>query len=526
VTTENDQPTAARPRWTLRRWVTFAAAAAAALAVLAILGGSIAIVRLTEDRERLADQLDPAARLASELSTAMINQETGVRGYALSRQTDFLEPYHEGRTAEQAASIDLRRVIGDDSPQATADLDAVLAAAERWRTEYADPTIAAVRSGQPAGGAEQVDVGKVLFDTVRERLDVLLSYLEALRSQSRQQLADAARSLEAIALGIGLALVVGLVAVTVGLRRGVTRPVQALVGQVRTVAAGDFGQPVRGGGPAELVALAGDVDGMRERILAELSAVQDAHTRLDAQARELRRSNSELEQFAYVASHDLQEPLRKVASFCQLLAERYRDSLDDRAKQYIDFAVDGAVRMQSLINDLLAFSRVGRLRGESRFVDLGELARVATANLASAIEDAGAEVTIGPLPTVFGDATLLTTALQNLIGNAVKFRRPEVPPRVDLTATDDGETWLITCRDNGIGIDPSYADRVFAIFQRLHPRDVYAGTGIGLAMVRKIIEYHGGRIWLDPGSAEGAGSVFRFRLPKDPPIELTERNPS
>jgi signal transduction histidine kinase len=524
VTTQDDSPTAPRQRWTLRRWVTFVAAVAAALAVLAIAGGATGIFRLTDARERLADQLDPATKLAGELSASMINQETGVRGYALSRQPDFLEPYTEGRASEQTAVTNLRQVIAGAYPEATANLDAVVAAAARWQARYAEPTIAAVGAGQAPGGAELAAAGKSLFDDLRASLTVQESYLEGLRSESRQQLADAARGLEAIASGIGLALVIGLVGLTIGLRRGVTRPVQTLVGQVRTVAAGDFDRPVRGAGPAELVELARDVDVMRERILAELSAVQSAHARLDAQARELQRSNSELEQFAYVASHDLQEPLRKVASFCQLLTERYRDTLDDRAKQYIDFAVDGSVRMQSLINDLLAFSRVGRLRGESRDVDAGDLARVAVGNLATAIDEAGAEVTVGPMPTLRLDATLFTTALQNLVGNAVKFRRDGVAPQVRLTATEEGDHWLLTCQDNGIGIDPVYADRIFTIFQRLHPRDVYTGTGIGLAMVRKIIEYHGGRIWLDPdASAEGVGSTFRISLPKDPPSELTER---
>jgi signal transduction histidine kinase len=408
--------------------------------------------------------------------------------------------------------------LADRYPIATANLDALETAAARWRSLYAQPSIDGVRAGQPAGSRPADDVGRDLFDTVRARLDAQDAYLSALRAESRQQLADSAQSLERIGIGIGIVLLVGLATLVVGLDRGVTEPIDGLAKQVRAVAAGDFRRQVRGSGPAELMALGDDVDLMRQRILEELSAVQQAHLQLDEQARELLRSNAELEQFAYVASHDLQEPLRKVASFNQLLADRYRDSLDDRAKQYIDFSVDGAKRMQALINDLLAFSRVGRLRGESQFVPASELVETAKANLAESIAESGASVTHGPLPTVFGDPVLLATALQNLVGNAIKFRRPGVTPKVRITAADEGDEWVFTCEDNGIGVEPEYADRIFTIFQRLHSRDAYPGTGIGLAMVRKIIEYHGGRVWLDTVSA-GPGSKFRFTLPKNPPTE-------
>ena len=504
-------PRPAAQRWTLRRWVAVAAAVAVAFAVVVISVGAVAIIRLTDARERLADELDPAARTAQEMSAALVNQETGVRGYLLGGEERFLTPYQEGLAAETASAAELRTQL--DDPRAMANLDAVEAAAQAWRQEYATPTIDAVHSGR-LELAPSTDAGKASFDRVRARLDAQDTYLDQVRAESRQQLADAAGSLERIAIAIGALLVVGLAALMVGLRRGVTRPVDGLADQVRAVAGGDFQHTIRGEGPAELVRLGHDVEAMRLRIVAELSAVREAHERLDDQARELARSNAELEQFAYVASHDLQEPLRKVASFTQLLGDRYRDTLDDRARQYIDFAVDGATRMQALINDLLAFSRVGRLRVENRPVDLNRAATAAIDNLATAIEETGATVTVADLPTVDGDPSLLATALQNLIGNAIKFRRSEVAPHVAIDVKDDGDVWLLTVADNGIGIEPEYAERIFTIFQRLHARDVYPGTGIGLAMVRKIIEYHGGRIWLD-ATHDGTGSVFRFTLPKD-----------
>jgi light-regulated signal transduction histidine kinase (bacteriophytochrome) len=234
---------------------------------------------------------------------------------------------------------------------------------------------------------------------------------------------------------------------------------------------------------------------------------------LETKARELERSNAELEQFAYVASHDLQEPLRKVASFCQLLQRRYEGQLDERADQYIGFAVDGAKRMQSLITDLLAFSRVGRTETELTDTPLDDAVATAVANLTRRIEETDAQIEVGPMPVVRGERVLLTAVFQNLIGNALKFHG-EDRPRVVVTAERTGDEWTISCRDHGIGIDPEYADRIFAIFQRLHPKETYEGTGIGLALCRKIVEFHGGRIWLDTEASPG--TTFRFTLPAEP----------
>jgi light-regulated signal transduction histidine kinase (bacteriophytochrome) len=231
---------------------------------------------------------------------------------------------------------------------------------------------------------------------------------------------------------------------------------------------------------------------------------------VEEQAEVLRRSNAELEQFAYVASHDLQEPLRKVASFCQLLERRYKGQLDERGEQYIEFAVDGAKRMQALINDLLAFSRVGRLTSGFADVDLSAALAQALTQLDLVLEEADAEVTSDPLPTVQGESTLLVQLFQNLIGNGVKFSGDKAP-RIHVGVRRDGEFWEFCCADNGIGIEPQYQDKIFVIFQRLHGRDVYGGTGIGLAMCKKIVEYHGGRMWLDTTVTEGA--MFRWTLP-------------
>jgi light-regulated signal transduction histidine kinase (bacteriophytochrome) len=303
---------------------------------------------------------------------------------------------------------------------------------------------------------------------------------------------------------LAVILIDGLV-IWAAMHRVVIGPIGSVAADARAVTAGDLHHAVITTGPREVAELAGDIEAMRLRILEEV----DQARQLNA---ELSRSNEELEQFAYVASHDLQEPLRKVTSFCQLLAQRYQDKLDERGQQYIDFAVDGAKRMQVLINDLLAFSRIGRTTERFAEVDLGDCAEMAVRNLSAAIEQTEAGVSIDPdLPTVHGDRSLLIALMQNLIGNALKFHGDD-PPAVKVSAEEGDEEFTISVTDNGIGVEPRFADRIFVIFQRLHGRDAYSGTGIGLAMCRKIVEFHGGRIWLN--TAYGPGAQFCFTLPR------------
>jgi light-regulated signal transduction histidine kinase (bacteriophytochrome) len=317
---------------------------------------------------------------------------------------------------------------------------------------------------------------------------------------------------------VGAALVIAalaVIALALVIRRTVVRPVASLSEQVRAVAQGDFAHRLDASGPAEINELAVIIDAMRRRIIEEWRTSTDRAVQLDEQAGELRRSNAELEQFAYVASHDLQEPLRKVASFCQMIERRYGDQLDERGRQYIAFAVDGAKRMQALINDLLGFSRVGRMVRPEDAIDLNAVAGQAVDNLGSLIEETGARVEVAELPTVPGERTQLTQLFQNLVGNAIKFRRPDAEPRVRVEVRREGGEWHFSCADNGIGVEPRYADRIFLIFQRLHPREEYTGTGIGLALCKKIVEYHGGRIWLDERGREenDPGTTFHWTLP-------------
>jgi signal transduction histidine kinase len=484
---------------------------ASVVAVSALIAGTLAIAGLTSARKAVVEQQDPALLNTQALLGALLNQETAVRGFVITGDPTFLDPDQQGVTQQQAATQRLRDLAAASHwSQLTSSLDAVVAAAGAWRTHYADPTIAAVR----ANGARAANVdpmgGKAEFDAVRAALDAQRNQLVAARRAGLATFGSAATQLTVTAVAIAAAFVVLLIALAVWLSRIIGAPISRLADSVRTVASGDFERTVSGSGPKELILLGEDVDSMRARILVDLQASQTLVTQLNKQTDELARSNRDLEQFAYVASHDLQEPLRKVSGFCELLRTRYRGQLDERADQYIDFAVDGARRMSRLIADLLAFSRVGRSQPTREELECQALLDQALRNLATQINETGAEITHDPLPAVRGEATLLATVFQNLIGNAIKFHG-EQPPKVHVGVTRNDEHWEFRVSDNGIGIDPAYAEKVFVIFQRLHAKEEYPGTGIGLALCRKILEYHDGTIWLDPEQTEG--TAFCFTLP-------------
>lgn len=243
-----------------------------------------------------------------------------------------------------------------------------------------------------------------------------------------------------------------------------------------------------------------------DMIIKRKQAKEEVQTYIE----QLERSNRELEQFAYVASHDLQEPLRMVISYLQLIETRYKGNLDDDADEFIGFAVDGANRMKALINDLLAFSRSGRSEKELAPTDSQAVLEQTLNNLSLIIEESGVQVTNDPLPTVVADDSQLMNLFQNLVGNAIKFRN-ENAPRLHVSAKKNEGEWQFSVKDNGIGIDPKYFDRIFVIFQRLHSKDEYSGTGIGLAICKRIVERHGGRIWVE--SQPGEGSTFYFTIP-------------
>jgi signal transduction histidine kinase len=466
----------------------------------------------------LLTKTGPLRTDGEKLVGALVDQQTGMRGYAVTGKDAELGPYRDG-LAQQQALITSMDALLDDHPTIRRQLHLVRDQAEDWRQMIAMPAIdATAKGGTAAGQALLTSQQGARFETLRKSVDTLQALILDLRNEVADKAQSTGNTLVVLLIIAAIVVVFAGAALLTSLNRLVIGPVTALAAQVREVAGGDYQRDIEKVGPPELAQLAGDVDAMRRKIASDLAEVRAARTRIEwvnnqlqKQAEELVRSNRDLEQFAYVASHDLQEPLRKVASFCQLLQRRYAGQLDERADQYIAFAVDGAQRMQRLINDLLAFSRIGRLTTGFVEVDLNKVMGDVASQLDTARQYAAGTVTWSDLPVIRGEEPLLTNLLVNLVGNSLKFRRPDLPPQVHVSARQVGDEWEITCQDNGIGIEPEFADKIFVIFQRLHSKDAYPGTGIGLAIVKKIAEYHGGHVWVDAEMAEG--SAIRFTLP-------------
>jgi signal transduction histidine kinase len=498
------RPSVSVRTWSLKRRLGYAFAIVALLFAAGGVAFGLGLASMLNAVNLQINRLDPALRYSSYLNNALINEETGVRGYALTHQASFLQPYQAGMAAEPGDAATLGSLVAP-YPVLRGDLRTAVDQANRWHTDYAVPAIAAVRAHKTPTVASEL-AGRRDFDAFRAALGTFNREASAERTGALRRLHTATDATIAEASAIGGLLILTAVAGWIGLTAWVRRPLESVRREAQTVASGELNHQVDVAGPREVIELAADVEAMRRQLILSLDDVS-------YKAAELQRSNRELEQFAYVASHDLQEPLRKVASFCQMLENRYSDQLDERARQYIAYAVDGAKRMQVLINDLLAFSRVGQPGAQFRPVDLNEVAGQAVSELEAAVEDSDATITVDRLPVVTGDRTLLIQLFANLMGNSIKFRRVDVAPVIRFTAEQNGGEWEFACQDNGIGIEPAYRERVFAIFQRLHPRDAYPGTGIGLALCRKIVDFHGGKIWVEDGQADRPGTTIRWTLP-------------
>ncbi|MFJ8749136.1 ATP-binding protein [Streptomyces sp. NPDC102441] len=499
-------------RLSVQNWVHLILACFVLVVCGCLVVGGVVLSRISDRTTELVDRVQPARSVSFQLQNSLLDQETGVRGFALTGDTSFLDPYEKGMRAERERLARVRSLMGDGQPYAE-DLNRLERASQQWRTLRAEPLIATVRRGGPAGeSSAPILRSKAQFDDLRGLYAAQQKHLDDARDTARAELDDARTTRDRVLIALVIGFVLAVVSLSLLLHRMVGRPLAELTAASYKVRAGAFASRIEVRGPSDVRAVAAAAEDMRRRLAVELAESQERETLLAEQTTELRRSNSELEQFAYVASHDLQEPLRKVASFCQLLDKRYNSELDERGRQYIDFAVDGAKRMQVLINDLLTFSRVGRVQQSWKPVDLDTSLDRALSNLTLAVEESGAVVVReDPLPELLGDSTSLTMVWQNLVGNAVKFRRHDVPCRITVGCVREGDDWHMTVADNGIGIAPEFADKVFVIFQRLHARDEYEGTGIGLSLCRKIIEFHGGRIWLDPEPAQG--TLIHFTLP-------------
>jgi signal transduction histidine kinase len=527
---------AAPPRFTgltVRGWfrLVFAAIVVFVLAASVII--AVVLARSRTVSSRLNDTIQPAEAQAYKLQLSLLQQQSSLRGYVITRDPSFLGPYMSSLAIERRAAARLRELVGQDQPMA-ADLNRVEQAAAQWRALYAAPLIALAKSGAPTGQATDLLQGsEQAFSGLRSLFATQNNHLADQVTRGSASLGRVRAVTNGTFIILLIAFLVAAGALAVVLNYAVLQPLNRMRASARRVVAGDFEHRIAITGPADLRAVASDIEAMRSRLVAAAEAARAAQefaasqaADLDAQAAELIRSNAELEQFAYVASHDLQEPLRKVASFCQLLEKRYGDQLDERGRQYIDFAVDGAKRLQVLINDLLTFSRVGRGHEVRTEIPLSQPLDSAISALDAMIEDQGAVIDRpDELPPVNGDATLLAMLWQNLVSNGIKFAREGEPPRITITCAEAPDSmWRICVADNGIGVAPEFSDKIFIIFQRLHGREAYPGTGIGLALCKRIVEYHGGEISLDATYSGGTRICFtlpRLRPAKPDPDDAT-----
>ena len=433
-----------------------------------------------------------------ELKIAMLNIETGYRGYALSGNENFLEPYRLGLNDGKAALERLK--VLQTFPQQTATLERVVMSYEAWVSS----NLETVKFGQSLPS----DLQQLLLERGKQRLDDLRVNFELLTSlalqgftATRSEITQGIDWLASLPWAAFALIVLGALAVRFGLQRLILDPIRQLEQAAQKLADGD--------GSIRLSFKSHDEMG-------KLSATfnQTAET-LSKRTAELQRSNRDLEQFAYVASHDLQEPLRMVSSYTQLLGKRYAGKLDERADTYIHYAVDGANRMQILIHDLLKYSRAGTRQAPLLPTSAADVVSEVLRSLELTIAESGSSVTVDELPEVLADRVQLTQIFQNLIGNALKFRREGARHSVTVSAEPDSDSqgaamWRFTVRDNGIGINKEYFERIFVIFQRLNTRESFTGSGIGLAICQRLVERHGGQIWLE--STPGEGSAFHFTL--------------
>ena len=510
-------------RLSLGSRITALTAGAAVLLSMIAVTAALTATSTRADTEHLTERISPAYAAADRLLALALAQQTGATQYTASG-LDYYKTTLYTRALEQEIALarDVEKWL-ENEPTLLGQFQAIRRDLDSWRSEVAEPLInaVAVDGPDPERGALPQAV-QTRFSGILQAIARFKSNVTIVRDELRDQVQTSSSLLVWLLFSAAVVVIATGILLALLLSRLVTRPVIELAAEVRQVAEGDYEHEISGGGPPELENLARDVNAMRQKIASDLTEVrvarakiEEANRLLEQQTEELTRSNRDLEQFAYVASHDLQEPLRKVASFCQLLQRRYAGQLDERADQYIYFAVDGAQRMQRLINDLLAFSRIGRMT--TGFVDV-DLNRVVDDIIAQR-EPTSGRITRGDLPVVNGEEPLLSALLTNLIGNSVKFRKPDVPIKIHIDASRDGDEWEVSVRDNGIGIGAEFVDKVFVIFQRLHSKEAYPGTGIGLAISKKIIEYHGGRIWVD--TAYEDGTLIRFTLPvREPAVSV------
>lgn len=437
------------------------------VAALLIFGKAVAywnIAQLRDDTEWVIHTLE-VLDLSGDVTRRIIDTEVSMRGYVMTGDPDFLTPYDAARPKIDSLFAELTEKVKDNPPQRARIARMKRAADEtlklnEWAIKLRDTDAEAAREIV----AERRT--KIQLDEIRKQVN---EFQRIERELLVKREADSGTTYRTANTFLAFNLALGL----------------------------------------------SGIAGFVWMIRREIATTRAAGEAIQRQAEELAKSNAELEQFAYVASHDLQEPLRAVSGCVQILQKRYGDKLDSGADELIGHTVDGAARMQKLINDLLAYSRITTRGKELLPISAAEAVKHALRNLEVSMRERNAEVIVEALPRVRADETQLALLFQNLIGNGLKFTK--VPPKIKITARRDGGEWMFGVADNGIGIAPEYFERIFGVFQRLHTRDEYPGTGIGLSICRKIVERHGGRMWLE--SQPGAGTTFYFTLPAEGTVE-------
>lgn len=477
-------------------------------------------VNLSAESARFAQTSQGRLLTLRLLLTDISNMENGERGYVITGQPSFLEPYRRG---QQNFAEHLRRyeplIVTDRQRENIGRVETLIA---QWELVAAQPEIAARRvSLESAVARVSAGTGRHLTDEARETLNTMIAF-ENERLAGALNASNAA--LRRLLILTPLLLLLGALLLVLAVRRIISTlslSVSQLTEGTQRIAAGHYEQRVQPLGITELDRLSAQFHRMAEAVQQREAELAESARSLERTNASLQRSNRELERFAYVASHDLQEPLRTIGSYTELIARRYSGQLDARGEQYIKFTISATHRLKTLIQDLLVFSRVHRTGRVFGPVDTAELAGQVRADLEVRLREVGGELHVGELPTVQGNRELLHHIFLNLIGNALKFRDPARPPRVDVWAErvagqdEAGNGWQFAVRDNGIGIEPQYHEKIFEVFQRLHGVGEYEGSGIGLAVTRNAAEQHGGRVWLQ--SEPGQGTTFFFFLPDTPP---------
>lgn len=446
-------------------------------------------------------------RQSAQLQKLIFNLETGLRGYLLTNQKEALEPYNKALPKIHEAIEQQRKLA--NTPEEIAKITEIEKTLNRWLDSIAAPLIvnrmSAENNRQIQKNYQFIFKKKILgleskrtMDTIKEHLAEYDSIQNHIREQNKRIMQASLVETDRLTLLLTILSILAASVIAWLIISSFTKSLNVMVVQAERITKGNFDIKIPENGGDELTRLVSTLNTMNERL-------QETFT-------ELERSNKELEQFAYVASHDLREPLRSVSSFSQLLTKRIKDQADDETHQYLKFINDGAARMERLIADLLAYSRVGTHGGSINQLDLNNVVSAALQNLSAAISDADAKISVPHLPILSGDETQLIQLFQNLVANAIKFRPKDRKPQIKISCRTLPDKYEFSVSDNGIGIPEGHRERIFMIFQRLHTSEEYQGTGIGLAVCKKIVERHGGKIQCNSSPEGGTTFVFTLKI--------------